>query len=58
MRIYIDTNDQWIGRYRGPNHNYICIIPCIVIRLRRKRPQEPHPGYRKDMLCQIQNATK
>jgi hypothetical protein len=36
MKIYIDWNDQWVGRYRGPNHNYICIIPCIVIRLRRK----------------------
>lgn len=36
VKIYIDLDDQWVGRYRGPNHNYVCIIPCIVIRWKRR----------------------
>ena len=35
VKVYIDTNDWWIGVYRGPNHWYICPLPCIVIRLNR-----------------------
>lgn len=34
--IYIDPNDWWIGVYRGPNHWYVCLVPCVVIRLRNK----------------------
>lgn len=36
MKIYIDTNDWWIGYYRGPNHHYIILIPTVVIRFNRK----------------------
>lgn len=36
MRIYVDRDDRWIGVYKGPNHWYICPIPCVVIRLKRK----------------------
>jgi hypothetical protein len=34
--IYIDTTDWWIGYYRGPNHNYICVLPTVVFRWRRQ----------------------
>lgn len=33
--IYIDTDDRWIGHYRGPNHHYVCPLPMLVIRWRR-----------------------
>jgi hypothetical protein len=35
VKIYLDRNDWWIGAYRGPNHWYICPLPCVVIRWRR-----------------------
>ena len=36
MTVYMDRNDWWIGYYRGPNHHYICPLPCVVIRFNRK----------------------
>lgn len=40
MKVYIDWADWWVGLYRGPRHLYICPVPCLVIRLprRRRRP--------------------
>lgn len=35
MKIYIDTNDWWIGYYRGDTHHYACPLPCLVIRWNR-----------------------
>lgn len=40
LSLYIDTNDWWIGWYRGPNHHYICLLPTIVIRWKRFRDDE------------------
>lgn len=37
MKIYIDWNDWWVGLYRGPHHRYICPLPCVVIRIPRKK---------------------
>ena len=37
MKVYIDINDWWIGLYRGPNHYYLCPVPCVVIRWDRHR---------------------
>lgn len=37
MKIYIDTDDWWIGYYRGELKNYVCLLPCIVISWRRKQ---------------------
>jgi hypothetical protein len=37
VRVYIDTADWWIGLYRGPNHYYLCLLPCVVIRWERYR---------------------
>lgn len=31
-KIYVDTNDWWIGYYRGASHHYVCPLPTIVIR--------------------------
>ena len=32
MKVYGDTADWWIGLYIGPNHYYLCPLPCVVIR--------------------------
>lgn len=39
MKVYIEPRDWWIGYYRGPNHHYVCPIPCVVIRW-------PHKAWR------------
>ena len=36
FKIYLNRNDQWIGRYRGDDYNYLCILPTVVIQWRRK----------------------
>lgn len=36
MRVYIDRADWWIGYYRGPNHHYVCPLPTVVIRWKRR----------------------
>jgi hypothetical protein len=36
MRVYIDTNDWWIGYYRGDRHHYVCPLPTVVLRWKRK----------------------
>lgn len=36
MKVYIDTNDWWIGYYRGDTHHYVCPLPCVVIRWNRR----------------------
>jgi hypothetical protein len=36
VKVYIDWADWWIGLYRGPHHLYICPVPCLVIRIRRR----------------------
>lgn len=41
MRIYFDFNDWWVGYYRSPNHHYVCLLPTLVIKIRRHWP----PGY-------------
>lgn len=37
MRIYIDRRDWWVGYYHGPNFHYVCVLPLVVIRWRRRR---------------------
>ena len=39
MKVYIDAADWWVGLYRGPNHYYVCLLPCVVIRWARRRPK-------------------
>lgn len=36
LTLYVDTNDWWVGAYRGPNHWYACPLPTLVIRWRRR----------------------
>jgi hypothetical protein len=36
LAVYFDFNDWWIGYYRGPNHHYVCPVPTVVIRWRRR----------------------
>jgi hypothetical protein len=36
VTVYIDLNDWWVGYYRGDRHNYVCVLPCVVIRWVRR----------------------
>lgn len=36
MKIYFDSNDWWIGVYRGVTHWYVCPIATLVIRINRR----------------------
>lgn len=38
MSVYFDFADWWVGLYIGPNHLYICPIPTLVIRVKRRSP--------------------
>ena len=35
--VYLDKNDWWIGYYRGDRCHYVCLIPCVVIRWKRRK---------------------
>lgn len=37
ITIYLDGADWWIGLYVGRNHYYVCLLPTVVIRIRRRR---------------------
>lgn len=38
MKVYIEPRDWWIGYYRGDEHNYVCPLPCVVVRWKRRPP--------------------
>jgi hypothetical protein len=41
--VYHDPHDWWIGYYRGPDDNYVCPLPTIVVRWPRKGVAEERP---------------
>ena len=36
VRVFLEPRDVWVGYYRGDRHNYVCPLPCIVIRWPRR----------------------
>lgn len=36
LRVYIDLRDLWVGYYRGDTHHYVCPLPTVVVRWRRR----------------------
>lgn len=36
MRIHLNTSDWRIGYYRDAHHHYLCPLPCLAIRIRRR----------------------
>lgn len=38
MRVYLEPRDWWIGYYRGAVYHYVCVLPCVVIRWKRRNP--------------------
>lgn len=36
MKIYFEPRDWWVGYYRGDTHHYVCPLPMLVIRWRRR----------------------
>lgn len=38
VKPYRDGRDWWVGYYRGDTHHYVCPLPTIVLRWRRRRP--------------------
>lgn len=55
MKVYIEPNDWWIGYYRGDTHHYVCPLPTVVIRWRRRHYMVWNNGYRARCHCE---ATK
>lgn len=35
-KIYFDFRDWWIGYYRSSDYHYVCPLPTLVIRWRRR----------------------
>jgi|GEM_PF-3304652 len=33
---YLDTDDRWVGWYRGGDWHYLCPLPCLVVRIARR----------------------
>ena len=36
LRIYLAFRDWWIGYYRSDRYHYVCPLPTLVIRWRRR----------------------
>lgn len=38
MKIYFDERDTWIGLYRDldTGTRYVCLLPCLVIRWKKR----------------------
>ena len=51
--IYRDTADWWVGLYRGPHHLYVCPVPTVVIKIRRKIMNEIPIRVRCSGLCAV-----
>jgi hypothetical protein len=53
LKVYIDTNDWWVGYYRGDTHHYICPLPTVVVRWNRSRVPAPVivPGKTPFAMC-------
>jgi hypothetical protein len=37
LSVYFEPADLWVGIYRGPRAVYVCLLPCLVIRIRRQQ---------------------
>lgn len=36
-KVYVEPRDWWVGYYRGDDHHYVCLLPCVVLRWNRRR---------------------
>lgn len=36
MKVYLEPRDVWVGYFRGDSHHFVCLLPCVVIRWRRR----------------------
>lgn len=36
VAVYFDARDWWVGYYRGDDDHYVCPLPCLVVRWRRR----------------------
>jgi hypothetical protein len=44
VSVYFEPADRWVGYYRGDEHHYVCLLPCVVIRWPRRQPiADPNP---------------
>lgn len=37
VSVYVDWRDWWIGLYRAEEHLYVCVLPCLVVRIWRAK---------------------
>lgn len=40
IKVYWDFRDWWVGVFFDTYYLYICIIPCLVLRIRRRYRDE------------------
>lgn len=42
MKVYIDPKDWWVGYYCGDTHHYVCPLPTVVIRWKRREVSDDY----------------
>lgn len=46
--VELNRNDMWVGLYRGEHYDFVCLVPCVAIRVRRnKEPRRARRRVRK-----------
>lgn len=43
INVYFDVHDWWVGYYMGVNAHFVCLLPTVVIRIRRKHARSIPP---------------
>jgi hypothetical protein len=36
LKVYVEPRDLWVGLYISNDAVYVCPLPCVVIRWRRR----------------------
>lgn len=36
LSVLFEPRDTWLGWFRGKDAHYICLVPCVAIRWRRR----------------------
>lgn len=47
LQLYAEPRDAWIGAYIAAEAIYICLLPFLVIRWRRRPPAVLNLGHRR-----------
>lgn len=36
LRLYLEPRDAWVGVYNAPSAVYVCLLPFLVIKYRKR----------------------